>query len=215
MLLEPLTIGYHIVQYGIFHLKSIFSLFIALLRHWGPHATSINNKIFRNLINKHSWRVCNHYRYPISPTHFAVGAPRLNTGVLIPDQIYSPRTLQQTGEYVYWIDRRPYRKILLFWTHYCNLVFKPNTAQSKNQQKSTILTHMERWIKYLIRISTGRDISFHRSRQVRLPYLIQIPPRAFSHRSSSHVLAYEDFSTLMGPRLYSQRMVFNLWWVML
>ena len=51
MLLEPLTIGYHIVQYGIFYLKSIFSLFIALLRHWGPHATSINNKIFRNLIN--------------------------------------------------------------------------------------------------------------------------------------------------------------------
>ena len=114
MLLEPLTIGYHIVQYGIFHLKSIFSLFIALLQHWGPHATSINNKIFRHLINKHSWRVCNHYRYPISPTHFAVGAPRLNTGILIPDQIYSPRTLQQTGEYVYWIDRRPYRKILLF-----------------------------------------------------------------------------------------------------
>ena len=51
MSLESLTIGYHIVQYGIFHLKSIFSLFIALLRHWGPHATSINNKIFRNLIN--------------------------------------------------------------------------------------------------------------------------------------------------------------------
>ena len=76
--------------------------------------------------------------------------------------------------------------------------------------KPTILTHMERRIKYLIRISTGRDISFHRSRQVRLPYLIQIPPRAFSHRSSSHVLAYEDFSTLMGPRLYSQRMVFIL-----
>jgi hypothetical protein len=52
MLLEPLTIGYHIVQYGIFHLKSIFSLFIAWLRHWGPHATSINNKISIYLINK-------------------------------------------------------------------------------------------------------------------------------------------------------------------
>ena len=80
MSLEPLTIGYHIVQYGISHLKSIFSLFIALLRHWGPHATSINNKIFRHLINKHSWRVCNHYRYPISPIHFVIGTPRLNTG---------------------------------------------------------------------------------------------------------------------------------------
>ena len=64
MSLEPLTIGYHIVQYGIFHLKSIFSLFIALLRHWGPHATSINNKIFRHLINKHSWRVCNQLSLP-------------------------------------------------------------------------------------------------------------------------------------------------------
>ena len=76
--------------------------------------------------------------------------------------------------------------------------------------KPTILTHMERRIKYLIRISTGRDISFHRSRQVRLPYLIQIPPRAFSHRSSSHVLAYEDLASASEPRLYSQRMVFVL-----
>ena len=78
--------------------------------------------------------------------------------------------------------------------------------------KPTILTHMERRIKYLIRISTGRDISFHHSHQRAYSYLIQIPPRAFSHRSSSHVLPYEDLGThywaLFIPRLYSQRMVF-------
>ena len=80
--------------------------------------------------------------------------------------------------------------------------------------KPTILTHMERRIKYLIRISTGRDISFHRSHQRECSYLIQIPPRAFSHRSSSHDLPYEDLGThywaLFVPRLYSQRMVFIL-----
>ena len=80
--------------------------------------------------------------------------------------------------------------------------------------KPTILTHMERRIKYLIRISTGRDVSFHRSHQRECSYLIQIPPRAFSHRSSSHVLPYEDLGThywaLFIPRLYSQRMVFIL-----
>ena len=76
--------------------------------------------------------------------------------------------------------------------------------------KPTILTHMERRIKYLIRISTGRDISFHHSHQRECSYLIQIPPRAFSHRSSSHVLPYEDFGNERMPRLYSQRMVFIL-----
>ena len=76
--------------------------------------------------------------------------------------------------------------------------------------KPTILTHMERRIKYLIRISTGRDVSFHRSHQRECSYLIQIPPRAFSHRSSSHVLPYEDFGNERMPRLYSQRMVFIL-----
>lgn len=54
---------------------------------------------------------------------------------------------------------------------------------------------MERRTKYLIRISTGRDLSFHHCRQEGVcPYLVQIPPRAFSHRSSSHVLAYEDLA---------------------
>jgi hypothetical protein len=62
------------------HLKSIFSLFIALLRHWGPHATSINNKIFRHLINKTVASLHHNYRYPISPTHFAVGAFKFNIG---------------------------------------------------------------------------------------------------------------------------------------
>ena len=47
----PLTISLSVLFNSRSHLKSIFSLFIALLRHWGPHATSINNKIFRHLIN--------------------------------------------------------------------------------------------------------------------------------------------------------------------
>ena len=59
---------------------------------------------------------------------------------------------------------------------------------------------MERWIKYLIRISTGRDISFHHSSPGREPYLIQIPSRAFSHRSSSHVIyPNEDFGNRKDP----------------
>jgi len=47
------------------------------------------------------------------------------------------------------------------------------------------------------------------------PHLIQMPPRTFSHRSSSHVITLTRIWELISelcivPRLYSQRMAFYL-----
>lgn len=49
------------------------------------------------------------------------------------------------------------------------------------------------------------------------PHLIQMPPRTFSHRSSSHVITLTRIWELISelcivPRLYSQRMAFILIW---
>ena len=44
-LLGPLSISFSFSLNTELYLKLIFLLFIALLRHWGPHAISINNKI--------------------------------------------------------------------------------------------------------------------------------------------------------------------------
>ena len=85
-------------------------------------------------------------------------------------------------------DQRTISNILLFQNLNTTIWrFSQTQPKVKVKIKPTILTHMERRIKCLIRFSTGWDISFHPSTRLSFPHLIQIPPRAFSHRSSSHV----------------------------
>ena len=62
---------------------------------------------------------------------------------------------------------------------------------------------MERRKECLIRVSTGWDISFHPSTRLCFPHSIQIPPRAFSHRSSSHVFTLTRTLGFAAPPIFA------------
>lgn len=87
-----------------FSLKINLSLFIALPQYWAilPSATKSKMRFLYCIIHI-AVASLYHYRYPISPIHFAIGAPGLNLRIRNPTQfilqgLYSRGTICLLGE---------------------------------------------------------------------------------------------------------------------
>ena len=148
---------------------------------------SINNKIFNSIIHKTVGKSVHYYIcYPMSPTHFAVGALRFN-----PDSSFSKKRyglysedLITWREVFLYKDRRRYIKISAFFsafnyydTAYLTLFVLPNyqsvdrrireiyySRTSTTDKTHLTLRNKERRIKCLIGVSTAvvYIISTHR-----------------------------------------------------